>query len=100
LESGKRHFYIAPTGKTIGFHAMVLVGHRYEKCKNKLYFLLQNWWKNKQFIEVDEDYLEISGANITFIKTPQFSIPDQFAKNFGRYYELTDECGNFSQPFR
>jgi len=79
---------------------MVLLGHRYDKIKNKQYFLLQNWWKNKQFVEVDEDYLEKCGAVITFIKTPQFSIPVQFSTNYGTYYELGEQCGSITQPFR
>lgn len=38
--------------KLIGYHAMVLVGHREDKGKR--HFLLQNWWYKKQFVEVDE----------------------------------------------
>eukprot|EP01127_Copromyxa_protea_P013314 TRINITY_DN3571_c0_g2_i6.p1 TRINITY_DN3571_c0_g2~~TRINITY_DN3571_c0_g2_i6.p1 ORF type:complete len:167 (-),score=24.75 TRINITY_DN3571_c0_g2_i6:59-559(-) len=65
-----------------GNHAMVLVGHR------KHFFLLQNWWRKKQFVELDGEYLVASGASITFIKTPQNGIPTSFAISHGKYFEL------------
>lgn len=41
-----------PEGKIIGLHAMVLIGHR-KGMDVKVFYLLQNWWKEKQFVEVD-----------------------------------------------
>lgn len=41
-----------PKGDFIRLHAMVLIGHR-EDSNGKDIFLLQNWWKEKQFIEVN-----------------------------------------------
>jgi hypothetical protein len=41
-----------PKGDFIGLHAMVLIGHR-KDSNGKDIFLLQNWWKDKQFIEVN-----------------------------------------------
>eukprot|EP01126_Amoeba_proteus_P040048 TRINITY_DN4251_c0_g1_i10.p1 TRINITY_DN4251_c0_g1~~TRINITY_DN4251_c0_g1_i10.p1 ORF type:complete len:273 (-),score=34.03 TRINITY_DN4251_c0_g1_i10:182-1000(-) len=80
------HFhYGSPSGQKIGYHAMVLVGYR-EK-NNRCYFLLQNWWHKKQFVEVDKDYLVGSTAFITFIQTPQTKIPESFAINHGKYFE-------------
>jgi hypothetical protein len=66
---------------------MVLVGHRKDD-DGKQFFLIQNWWHKKQFIEVDEEYLIASGALITFVKTPQNGIPASFAISHGKYFEL------------
>jgi hypothetical protein len=87
-DSSKRHHYGKSTGKCIGNHAMAFVGHRSDKVKNKSYFLLQNWWQKKQFVEVDEEYLKHSGAIVTFIETPQTHIPDNFSIHYGKFYEL------------
>jgi len=86
-DSSIRKHYGKPSGDMKGWHAMTLVGHRIDE-KGTPYYLLQNWWKNKQFVEVDADYLEHCGANFHFIKTPQTAIPSNFAANYGRYYEL------------
>jgi hypothetical protein len=59
----------ARVGPSTGLHAMVLVGHRKEGNFDR--YLLQNWWKNKPFVEVDAQYLESCGAIIHFVKTPQ-----------------------------
>ncbi len=48
---------------------MVLLGIRNEGQSRM--FLLQNWWKNKQFIEVSEDYIGAMDCSICFIGTPQ-----------------------------
>jgi len=76
-----------PSGDYKGLHAMALVGHRTDAA-GKVFYLLQNWWKHKQFVEVDEEYLENSGATIYFIKTPQTEIPTNFPKQFGKFFEL------------
>jgi hypothetical protein len=87
-DTSKRHHYGTPTGKYIGNHAVALVGHRSDKVKNKTYFLLQNWWQKKQFVEVDEEYLKHSDAYVTFIETPQTQIPEKFSFHYGKCYEL------------
>jgi hypothetical protein len=46
----------------LGRHAMVLVGVRLEG--SEVCFLLQNWWQQKQFVELTADYLKASGAAI------------------------------------
>jgi hypothetical protein len=66
-----------PTGQSIGHHAMVLIGARTDN-NDKRWFLLQNWWKKKQFVEVSEEYLEACGATVYFVKTTQPKIPDEF----------------------
>jgi hypothetical protein len=55
---------------------MVLIGHRLEG-DNDIY-LLQNWWKSRQFVEVDHNYLIRCNATAYFVKTDQTSIPDKF----------------------
>lgn len=65
---------------------MVLVGHRKAE-DGKQFFLLQNWWCKKQFVEVDKEYLVASGASITFVKTPQSGISSSFAIG-SKYFEL------------
>jgi hypothetical protein len=66
---------------------MALVGHR-QAADGRQFFLLQNWWKLKQFVEVDYEYLEKSGATVYFIKTPQTEIPKAFPQLAGRFFEL------------
>ena len=66
-------------------HAMVLVGARKEGGKH--YFLLQNWWKQKQFVEVDVDCLKSRGATVYFVETPQTKIPKSFPQTHGIFAE-------------
>eukprot|EP01125_Pyxidicula_operculata_P022573 TRINITY_DN9356_c0_g1_i1.p1 TRINITY_DN9356_c0_g1~~TRINITY_DN9356_c0_g1_i1.p1 ORF type:complete len:101 (-),score=14.17 TRINITY_DN9356_c0_g1_i1:23-289(-) len=65
---------------------MALVGYR--KVGDKVFYLLQNWWKKKQFVEVDEEYLENSFANVYFVETPQTEIPSNLPTQTGKYFEL------------
>jgi hypothetical protein len=53
-----------------GLHAMVLVGYR--KVDNGDYrYLLQNWWAEKPYVEVDLQYLTSSRATARFIVEEQ-----------------------------
>ena len=52
-----------------GMHVMLLVGVRQEGCEKR--YLLQNWWKNKPFVEVDSKYLASFGDTVYFVVTPQ-----------------------------
>jgi hypothetical protein len=76
-----------PKGKIHGRHGMVMIGSATDPTTGKSVYLLQNFWKQKQFIEVDEDYLEYSGAKIHFVKTAQTKIPDTFAVDMEVYAE-------------
>eukprot|EP01127_Copromyxa_protea_P011319 TRINITY_DN283_c0_g1_i15.p1 TRINITY_DN283_c0_g1~~TRINITY_DN283_c0_g1_i15.p1 ORF type:complete len:325 (+),score=56.83 TRINITY_DN283_c0_g1_i15:181-1155(+) len=87
MKASVHHHYGKPSGKFIGYHAMTFVGHRLSD-NGTSYFLLQNWWEKKQFVEVDADYLKASGAYFTFIETPQTGIPDTFSYTYGKYHEL------------
>ena len=60
----------------IGLHAMTLVGHRKERGQHL--FLLQNWWRSRQFIEVSADYLAAARAVVTFMKKDVTEIPKEF----------------------
>ena len=73
-----------------GHHSMVMVGWRKDDNDNT-YLLLQNWWKKKQFVEVDRKYFKSCNTQIYFVKTPQHEIPENFPKRVGVYHELT-EC--------
>ena len=50
---------------TKGLHAMVLVGYR--RDAGQLLFLVQNWWKESQFLEVTSEYLQLRSASVSFI---------------------------------
>ena len=63
-------------GEVVGLHAMTLVGHRENDGQHL--FLLQNWWKEKQFIEVSAEYLAAARAGITFVGTEVTEIPKEF----------------------
>lgn len=65
-------------------HAMILVGFRKEKDDKR--FLLQNWWKEKPFVEVDAEYINSCRATIHFVKTDQKSI-DKFITNIFDHVE-------------
>jgi hypothetical protein len=68
-----------------GMQAMVLVGSR--DVSGKKYFLLQNWWKQKQFLEVDIDYMKSCNATVSFVETPQTEIPSQFSTQHSIFAE-------------
>lgn len=45
---------------------MVLIGMRKTK-EGQYYFLLQNWWESKPFLEVSSEYIAYCGAHIHFV---------------------------------
>ena len=88
-----------PTGNKKGLHAMILIGTR-TNDEGKKFFLLQNWWKAKQFIEIDEEYLKHSAATLYYVETPQLSIPETFTVDFARFAEnenLLDKADRFPE---
>jgi hypothetical protein len=60
------HYHGIPTGTFHGHHAMVLVG--YKVVDGQDFFLLQNWWKEKQYVEVSSSYLIASQAIVHFVQ--------------------------------
>jgi hypothetical protein len=63
-----------PTGHFRGYHCMVVLGVRNENQSR--IFLLQNWWQDKQFVEVSEEYLDFMECSIYFVATPQTFVRD------------------------
>ena len=70
-----------------GLHAMVLVGHR-KTSSGEDRFLLQNWWKEKPFAEVDVAYLDQCKAGINFVTSEQTAIPTRFEQGTARHVEF------------
>ena len=69
---------------SIGRHAMLLICHR--KTEYGMRYLLQNWWDQKPWIEVDLEYLNSSKALIYFIKESQTDMGD-FINSFEQHVE-------------
>ncbi|CAB9508630.1 expressed unknown protein [Seminavis robusta] len=86
----KFHYTTLPkmdkTKKTeMGGHSMLLVGVRQDEAR-QTFFLLQNWWEGKLFVEVRNDYLiTIAGDRYGF----------RFIK---AAFELKDEAQVYAQP--
>ena len=47
-------------------HSMVLIGGR-QSVDGEIYFLLQNWWHDRFFVEVSGEYFSYCTASITFV---------------------------------
>ena len=73
--------------KSKGQHSMVLLGVRKEN-EQKI-FLLQNWWKGKQFVECSEEYLASCEAKAFFVKDAS-GIPDNLDTVDGIWAEAAD----------
>ena len=80
----------------LGLHAMLVVGYRQfidDKGRSQTRFLIQNWWKEKPYIEVDRDYLRCVGTTINFIDTLPTEIPKLFGTNDMQQVECSvDSC--------
>ena len=86
-----------PVGKFLGLHAMIIIGSRTKENKN--FYLLQNWWKQMQFVEVDEVYLKHCNPTLYYVETPQYKIPDKFATDSVRYAENENLDKPESMPY-
>lgn len=82
-----------PTGKFEGLHSMLLVGYRHEK-DGKILYLLQNWWEDKPFIEVDTAYLAKCYPALWFVKTRTggYKMPQEFAKSYDTYVKMEHDA--------
>ena len=63
-----------PQGSTHKYtHTMVLIGIRKEVTdvsgeeRSQYFYLLQNWWKGRHFVEVDAEYMYHCRSNIIFV---------------------------------
>ena len=55
-----------PEGELIGLHAMLVIGIRTSSDGNHM-FLVQNWWEEKQIVEMSSKYLENHNASFLFL---------------------------------
>lgn len=69
-----KHYQPQAGSKLIGLHAMVIVGMRVDSS-GQLFYLLQNWWAGKQFVEVSQEYLAFCDPQIHYVVTPQTGVP-------------------------
>ena len=60
---------MTPCLSALGLHSMVLIGAR-KSSEGKYFFLLQNWWEGKFFIEVSGEYISHCNAEIIFVNIP------------------------------
>lgn len=68
-------------------HAMVLVGVRKERSTGIVWLLLQNWWKEKQFVQVTLEYFQSSKSTVYF--------PTQTHTKFKEGFTVTED--NFNE---
>ena len=57
-----------------GLHTMLIIGYR--KVDDEYRFLLQNWWKDRYFIEVSERYAAQAEAEYIFVTQNLEGIPE------------------------
>jgi hypothetical protein len=88
LLTGRFSYLEKPSGKLIGCHAMVLVGVRREGAQKV--FLLQSWWRGKQFIEVSETYLKACQGKFAIVKSPQNGVRSGLESVYKKYAESSD----------
>ena len=93
LRATKWQFTGRPQGPSRGEHAMVLVGYR--KLENGNFrYLLQNWWLDAPYVEVDLEYLSSAQSILHFIRTKPTEI-GPFETNSEDFVESnldTGEC--------
>ena len=91
LVDGRFSFSGEPAGTDDGKHAMVLVGVRVD-TEGGRWFLIQNWWRKKQFLEIREDYMTWCEVVMVFVLTPQRSTEARFPTVGGSYAEAVEEA--------
>jgi hypothetical protein len=74
-------------------HAMLLVGIRVVPGARQWRLLLQNWWREKQFIEVSLGYMARCDAKVAFILTPQERMMSHVDHNETNFAESTVDDG-------
>jgi hypothetical protein len=86
----------APQGDVVGTHAMIIIGTRRD-TENRLWFLVQNWWDSKQFVQISKSYLVNCRAVCYVVKTKQNSIPSEFPTHLYTYAE-SEHLDKSEQP--
>lgn len=74
----KRQYFGKPAGRFVAGHAVVGVATRQEQGRTIV--LIQNWWKSKQWVEMDVEYLANCDALVWFVTTPQSATREEFDK--------------------
>uniref|UniRef100_A0A7S0Q832 Uncharacterized protein n=1 Tax=Cryptomonas curvata TaxID=233186 RepID=A0A7S0Q832_9CRYP len=74
-----------PTGTFVGYHSMLLVGVK-GSGESKT-FMVQNWWRKKQFVQVSASYMLDCLPLIYFVWTPQTEIENRCPVLYGGYAE-------------
>ena len=69
---------------------MLLIGTR-KTDDDEYFFLLQNWWEGRFFVEVSADYLYSSEATISFVEEDITEIPTAFACTNSPYSETATD---------
>lgn len=77
-------YHQSPQGINPVGHAMILVGFRTDSQDN-VFLLLQNWWKEKQFVEVTPSYLADCGATVYFAESPVSPLKSDCPQLIGSY---------------
>jgi hypothetical protein len=92
-ESSCTSFSMIPEGEKVleTLHAMVLVGYRDDEKLKETYFLVQNWWKDRYFIEVTASYLEAAQADVVFVREKFTNIPIHLPVINATYTETSAE---------
>jgi hypothetical protein len=70
------------------FHAMLVVGVRGEGASRR--FLVQNWWRRQQFLEISQEYLQTlphGGPTMYAVTSHSIGIRPGFARPARRYEE-------------
>ena len=78
------------TPRCTGYHSMIIVGVRDEGASRR--FLVQNWWRRHQFIEISREYLEtqpLLSPSAFVVDSPPRAVPARFAQPARRYAEST-----------
>ena len=72
---------------------MVLVGMRKTRV-GEYYFLLQNWWRDRYFIEVSYEYFAACEPDITFVtkKLTEISSTVEFISFESSLETMADKC--------
>jgi len=77
-----------PQGEDRGGHCMVLVG--YVKDNKGLFkFILQNWWRDRHFILMSQDYFKACSPTISFVMTDLVYIPKDLPTISASYLETS-----------
>ncbi len=82
-----------PVSDSERLHAMVLIGIR-KTTDGKYFFLLQNWWPSKPFLEVSSEYFACCGGIIHFVtpsKIPSMTI-NQLKEVLTLYSAVETDC--------